>query len=316
MRSRPMWARGLKRVCISESGIRAVVHMLLDMWLEYRLNVEFKSRFPWARSLNPIPNCHQFFTNPQPAKLFATVLGCHFVWKQRFEQYLASTSQVVPKSFASQGKLFDLGRVCLHYACTMGRTWERLGNVGAGRVLGLGEQNIDLRQNGEIILYQPDSSIRLEVRMEEETVWLTQAQMADLFQKDRSVITRHINNIFLEKELDKKSNVHFLHVAHSDKPVKYYSLDVIISVGYRVKSLRGTQFRKWANGVIKEYMLRGFAIQQRLKQTEERIDRRLIEHDKKIERLTDKVDFFVRTALPPVEGVFFFDVHLFTFLTA
>jgi hypothetical protein len=188
--------------------------------------------------------------------------------------------------------------------------------VGAGRVLGLGEQNIDLRQNGEIILYQPDSSIRLEVRMEEETVWLTQAQMADLFQKDRSVITRHINNIFLEKELDKKSNVHFLHFAHSDKPVKYYSLDVIISVGYRVKSLRGTQFRKWANGVIKEYMLRGFAIQQRLKQTEERIDRRLIEHDKKIERLTDKVDFFVRTALPPVEGVFFFDVHLFIFLTA
>jgi len=152
--------------------------------------------------------------------------------------------------------------------------------------------------------------------MEEETVWLTQAQMADLFQKDRSVITRHINNIFLEKELDKKSNVHFLHFAHSDKPVKYYSLDVIISVGYRVKSLRGTQFRKWANGVIKEYMLRGFAIQQRLKQTEERIDRRLIEHDKKIERLTDKVDFFVRTALPPVEGVFFFDVHLFIFLTA
>ena len=174
-----------------------------------------------------------------------------------------------------------------------------------------------MRQNGEIILYQPDNSIRLEVRMEEETVWLTQAQMADLFQKDRSVITRHINNIFLEKELDKKSNVHFLHFAHSDKPIKYYSLDVIISVGYRVKSLRGTQFRKWANGVIKEYMLRGFAIQQRLKQTEERIDRRLIEHDKKIEQLTDKVDFFVRTALPPKEGVFFdgqiFDAYAFAY---
>ena len=219
------------------------------------------------------------------------------IW-QVLPKYYPSTSQV-------QASPFDLGR-----------TWVHLWNVGAGRVLGLGEQNIDLRQNGEIILYQPDSSIRLEVRMEEETVWLTQAQMADLFQKDRSVITRHINNIFLEKELDKKSNVHFLHFAHSDKPVKYYSLDVIISVGYRVKSLRGTQFRKWANGVIKEYMLRGFAIQQRLKQTEERIDRRLIEHDKKIERLTDKVDFFVRTALPPEEGVFFFDVHLFTFLTA
>lgn len=184
------------------------------------------------------------------------------------------------------------------------------------------EQNEIMAENGqlststgEIVLYQPDSSIRLEVRMEEETVWLTQAQMADLFQKDRSVITRHINNIFLEKELEKKSNVHFLHFAHSDKPVKYYSLDVIISVGYRVKSLRGTQFRKWANGIIKEYMLRGFAFQQRLKQTEERIDRHLIEHDKKIEQLTDKVDFFVQTALPPKEGIFFdgqiFDAYAF-----
>ncbi len=177
-------------------------------------------------------------------------------------------------------------------------------------------QNGQITTNtGEIILYQPDSSIRLEVRMEEETVWLTQAQMAYLFQKDRSVITRHINNIFSEKELDEKSNVHFLHFAHSDKPVKYYSLDVIISVGYRVKSLRGTQFRRWANGVIKEYMLRGFAFQQRLKQTEDRIDRRLIEHDKKIEQLTDKVDFFVRTALPPVEGIFYdgqiFDAYAF-----
>ena len=168
---------------------------------------------------------------------------------------------------------------------------------------------------GEIIIYQPDESIRLEVRMEEETVWLTQAQMALLFQKDRTVITRHINNIFSEKELDEESNVHFLHFAHSDKPIKYYNLDVIISVGYRVKSLRGTQFRRWANGIIKEYMLRGFAFQQRLLQTEERIDRRLREHDTKIDALSDKVDFFVRTALPPKEGLFcdgqIFDAYAF-----
>jgi hypothetical protein len=179
----------------------------------------------------------------------------------------------------------------------------------------IAQNRLITNNTGEIILYQPDNSIRLEVRMEEETVWLTQAQMAYLFQKDRSVITRHINNIFSEKELNEKSNVHFLHFAHSDKPVKYYSLDVIISVGYRVKSLRGTQFRRWANGVLKEYMLRGFAFQQRLKQTEDRIDRRLIEHDKKIEQLTDKVDFFVRTALPPVEGIFYdgqiFDAYAF-----
>lgn len=119
----------------------------------------------------------------------------------------------------------------------------------------------------------------------------------------------------MEKELDEESNVHFLHFAHSDKPIKYYNLDVIISVGYRVKSLRGTQFRRWANGIIKEYMLRGFAFQQRLLQTEERIDRRLRKHDTKIDALTDKVDFFVRTALPPKEGIFYdgqiFDAYAF-----
>ena len=94
-------------------------------------------------------------------------------------------------------------------------------------------------QENEIILYQPDSTVRLEVRLENETVWLTQQQMADLFERDRTVITRHINNVFKENELDEKSNVHFLHIANSDKPIKLYSLDVIMSVGYRVKSTRG-----------------------------------------------------------------------------
>ena len=107
-----------------------------------------------------------------------------------------------------------------------------------------------MENKGEIIMYQPNEEVRLEVRLENETVWLTQAQMAELFQRERTVITKHINNVFKEKELEEKSNVHFLHIANSDKPVKYYSLDVIISVGYRVKSQRGTQFRQWANKLV------------------------------------------------------------------
>ncbi|MDR2489275.1 MAG: virulence RhuM family protein [Desulfovibrio sp.] len=117
----------------------------------------------------------------------------------------------------------------------------------------------------EIVIYQTgDGKTRIDVRMENETLWLTQAQMAELFQRDRSVITRHINNAILEGEIDKKSNVHFLHLAHSDKPVALYSLDMIIAVGYRVKSLRGTQFRRWATGVLHEYLAKGFAMNDEL----------------------------------------------------
>ena len=115
----------------------------------------------------------------------------------------------------------------------------------------------------EIVVYQPDETVRLDVRLEENTVWLTQNQMTDLFQRDRSVITRHINNVFAEGELDEQSNVHFLHIAISDKPVKMYSLNVIISVGYRVKSFRGTQFRIWATNVLREYLLRGYFVRPR-----------------------------------------------------
>ena len=151
-----------------------------------------------------------------------------------------------------------------------------------------------MENQNEIILYQPDSSISLEVRVEDETVWLTQAQMTDLFQRDRSVITRHINNIFQEGELEEKSNVHFLHIANSDKPVKLYSLDVIISVGYRVRSLRGTQFRQWANRVLKDYLLNGYAVSQRF----ERLEYRMAKTE-------EKIDFVLRTTLPPVEGILF-----------
>ncbi|MBX9190145.1 DNA-binding protein [Bacteroides sp. K03] len=156
----------------------------------------------------------------------------------------------------------------------------------------------------EIILYQPDKTVKIEVRMEDETVWLTQAQISELFQRDRTVITRHINNVFKEHELDEKSNVHFLHIANSDKPIKMYSLDVIISVGYRVKSLRGTQFRQWANKVLKDFLLKGYSINNRMERLEQRVA-----------QTEDKIDFFVRTTLPPIEGIFYngqiFDAYKF-----
>ena len=154
---------------------------------------------------------------------------------------------------------------------------------------------------GEIVMYQPDETIRLEVRVESETVWLTQQQISDLFLRDRTVINRHINNVFKEGECDKESNVHFLHIPNSDKPVMYYSLDVIISVGYRVKSLNGTKFRRWANGVLKQYLLRGYAVNQRMFDIEQKI----VEQGMEIAELRKKVDFFVRSSLPPVEGIFY-----------
>lgn len=172
-----------------------------------------------------------------------------------------------------------------------------------------------MEKQGEIILYQPDEAVRLEVRLEDETVWLTQAQIAELFQRDRTVITKHINNVFKEKELEEKSNVHFLHIANSDKPVKFFSLDVIISVGYRVKSVRGTQFRQWANKILKEYLLKGYSINQRLNDMEYRMNNRFFQIEKTIAEHDAKIDFFVRTSLPPVEGIFFdgqiFDAYKF-----
>jgi len=136
-------------------------------------------------------------------------------------------------------------------------------------------------------------------------VWLTQAQMCALFQRDVSVISRHIRNIFAEGELDQQSNLHFLQIAHSDRPVTLYSLDVIISVGYRVKSAVGTRFRQWANKVIKDYLLRGYSVNARLNQLEDRTDRRFAQHDRDIAELKGKVDFFVQTQTPPLQGVFY-----------
>lgn len=126
-----------------------------------------------------------------------------------------------------------------------------------------------MKSKSEILLYQTeDGQTKIEVRLENETVWLTQKEMADLFQKERSVITKHINNVFEEGELDQESNVQILHISGSDRPVKYYNLDVIISVGYRVKSYRGTQFRIWATQRLREYIIKGFILNdERLKET-------------------------------------------------
>ena len=164
----------------------------------------------------------------------------------------------------------------------------------------------DMETNkGEIVMYQPDETIRLEVRMGEDTVWLTQQQMAELFDKDRTVIGRHIRNIYKEEELEQDITcAKFAHMgSDGDQEYEYtaYNLDVIISVGYRVKSKRGTKFRQWANKVLKEYLLRGYVVNTRIAALEQHAAKQDVE----IQELKSKVDFFVRTSLPPVEGIFF-----------
>ena len=167
-----------------------------------------------------------------------------------------------------------------------------------------------MEDRGEIIMYQPDSEVKLEVRLEDETVWLTQAQMAMLFQTTPQNVTIHIRSIYKEEELDKTSTckdslqVRLEGSRQVQRIQKFYNLDVIISVGYRVKSKRGTQFRIWANKVLKEYLLKGYSVNQRLTQLEKRVS-----------DTEEKIDFFVRTSLPPVEGVFYngqiFDAYKF-----
>lgn len=172
--------------------------------------------------------------------------------------------------------------------------------------------------SGEIIFYQPDGESKLQVYLENETVWLTIDQMSDLFLKSRSTINEHILNAFKENELNKTEVMR--KIGNSDfstKPTNIYNLDVIISVGYRVKSVRGTQFRRWANQVLKDHLLRGASINQRFMLTEERVDRQLINHEKRLDELDLKdeatntrlatlekqVDFFVKANLPPSEGL-------------
>lgn len=172
--------------------------------------------------------------------------------------------------------------------------------------------------NNEIILYQPDASVKLEVRLEDETVWLTQQQIADLFGVKQPAISKHLKNIFESEELDEASVHSILEYTAADGKLyrtKFYNLDAILLVGYRVNSKNATLFRQWANRILKEYLLRGYSVNQLLLHMESRIDHRLSEHDNQIRELSGKVDFFLRTSLPPKDGVLFdgqiFDAYRF-----
>lgn len=162
--------------------------------------------------------------------------------------------------------------------------------------------------DSQIVLYQPDDSIRLEVKLDQDTVWLTQAQMTELFRTTRNNITMHIRNIFKEKELDEKSVCkESLHTAADGKRyrTKIYNLDVIISVGYRVKSPIGTRFRQWANAVIKQYLLQGYSVNRHLIALQENMDKRMTHIEDVQVKQQQQLDFFIRTSTPPAEMVFF-----------
>ena len=170
----------------------------------------------------------------------------------------------------------------------------------------------------EIVLYQPNEQFQLEVQLKDETVWLTQQQIADLFGVKQPAVSKHLTNIFKEGELDKDSVHSILEYTAADGKVystQFYNLDAILSVGYRVNSKNATLFRRWANQVLKEYLLRGYAVNQRLLAIEERVDKSLLAHERRLEAVEEKIDFFVHTSLPPVEGIFYdgqiFDAYSF-----
>lgn len=162
----------------------------------------------------------------------------------------------------------------------------------------------------EIVLYQPNETIQLEVRLQDETVWLTQQQMGELFGVNRQAITKHLKNIYETSELDESSTCSILELVQQEgnrkvrRSVAFYNLDAIISVGFRVNTRQGILFRQWANRILKDYTLRGYAINKRFEQLEQRVS-----------QTEEKIEFFVRTSLPPVEGIFYdgqiFDAYTF-----
>ncbi len=174
-----------------------------------------------------------------------------------------------------------------------------------------------MEKQGEIVLYQPDETVRLEVRLDEDTVWLNRQQLAMLFGRDVKTIGKHVANALKEELSGMAVVAKFATTASDGKTyqVEYYNLDMILSVGYRVKSRRGVEFRQWANKVLKEYLLKGYAINRRLADLESRVDAKFLRHEQRLDRIEEKVDFFVRTSLPPVEGVFYsgqiFDAYMF-----
>ena len=180
-----------------------------------------------------------------------------------------------------------------------------------------GKDKLDMENQGEIILYQPDSEVKLEVRLEDETVWLNRQQLAELFARDVKTIGKHVNNALREELYGISVVAKFATTAADGKvyQMEYYNLDMVLSVGYRVKSSRGIEFRRWANGVLKEYLLKGYSVNQRLTAMEQRMDSKFMEHEQRLNRIDSKIDFFVRTSLPPVEGIFYdgqiFDAYKF-----
>ena len=179
---------------------------------------------------------------------------------------------------------------------------------------------MDNGQNkGEIVIYQPDEITRLEVRVEGETVWLTQEQIALLFGVKQPAISKHIRNIYACGELQEDGTYSILEYMGNDErqkySVKFYNLDVILSVGYRVNSKNAVIFRRWATLILKEYLLKGYSLNQYLAILDHKIEDRFREHDKRLDDHERKIDFFVRTSLPPVEGIFYdgqiFDAYVF-----
>jgi len=177
-----------------------------------------------------------------------------------------------------------------------------------------------MEKQGEIILYQPDEAVKLEVRLEDETVWLNRQQLSELFDRDIKTIGKHISNALKEELIDIPTVAKFATVQKEGerfvtRQVEFYNLDMILSVGYRVKSQRGIQFRQWANKVLKDYLLKGYSINQRLNEIEQKMDNKFFQIEKTIAEHDKKIDFFVRTSLPPVEGIFFdgqiFDAYKF-----
>ena len=161
----------------------------------------------------------------------------------------------------------------------------------------------------QIVVYQPNETVRLAVRLENETVWLTQEQIANLFGTKRPAITKHLANIYKSGELEREGTCSILeHMGNDGKQsyrTMFYNLDAILSVGYRVNSRNATLFRRWATQVLKTYLLKGYAVNARLSQLEDKVDRRLAKHDDRLATLEQKVDFFVQTKEPPLQSIFY-----------
>lgn len=184
--------------------------------------------------------------------------------------------------------------------------------------------DIQTEQRGEIVLYQPNETVRLEVRLEDETVWLNQQQMAELFGTNRQAITKHLKNIYAVEELKKTATCSILELVRKEgkrmvtRKIEFYNLDAIISVGFRVNTKRGIEFRQWANKILKDHLLRGYSYNYQIREIENKINKQQNDIEDIRHTITDhqeKINFFIKTNTPPVEGIFYegqvFDAYLF-----